>query len=178
MGGDNFMKERIKLSPATFDDVEFIVDIKTSESLWYFEDHIPSDKEAVRKNVIERFNSDWYKEYIIRLDDPERTPIGELHIHWYTKERESWELGYCIFPDYRGQGYCVEAATIALKYAFEDWNAHKVVAMCNEFNIASSKVMERLGMVREGVFREELPWQDKWVDQFFYSILDSDYRKA
>lgn len=72
----------------------------------------------------------------------------------------------------------MEAATIALKYAFEDWNAHKVVAMCNEFNIASSKVMERLGMVREGVFREELPWQDKWVDQFFYSILDSDYRKA
>lgn len=171
------MKERIILSPATLDDVEFIVDIKTCESLWPFEDHIPSDKEAVRKSVLERINSDWYKEYIIKLDDPERTPIGELHIHWYTKERESWEIGYCIFPEYRKQGYCVEAAKIALNYAFEDWNAHKVVAMCNEFNIASSKVLEGLGMVREGIFREELPWQGKWVNQFFYCLLESDYRK-
>jgi len=38
-------------------------------------------------------------------------------------------------------------------------------------------VLEKLGMVREGVFREELPWQGKWVNQFFYSILDSDYRE-
>lgn len=77
---------------------------------------------------------------VIKLNDSKRTPIGELHIHWYVKERESWEIGYCIFPEYRGHGYCVKAAKIALKYAFEDWNAHKVVAMCNEFNIASCKV--------------------------------------
>ncbi|WP_165921250.1 GNAT family N-acetyltransferase [Paenibacillus albiflavus] len=171
------MKERIILSSATLDDVEFIVDIKTSTSLRPYEDLTSSDKEAVRKNVVERIKSDWYKQYIIKFNDTERTAIGELHIHWYVKERESWEVGYCIFPEYREQGYCVEAAKIALKYAFEDWNAHKVVAMCNEFNIASSKVLERIGMVREGVFREELPWQGKWVNQFFYCILDSDYRE-
>lgn len=171
------MKERIILSLATLDDVDFIVDKKTCTSLWRYEDVISSDKEEVRKNVVEKINSAWYKQYIIKLDVPEKTPIGELHIHWYVKERGSWEIGYCIFPKYRGQGYCVEAARIALKYAFEDWNAHKVVAMCNEFNIASYKVMERLGMVREGIFREELSWQGKWVNQFFYCILDSEYRK-
>jgi len=97
---------------------------------------------------------------------------------WPFEDSISSEIGYCIFPEYRGHGYCVEAAKIALKYAFEEWNAHKVVAMCNEYNIASYKVMERIGMVREGVFREELPWQCKWVNQFFYCILDSDYREV
>lgn len=170
------MKERIILTPATLEDVELIVDTKTSASLWFYEDSISTDKEAVRKDVVERIDSDWYKQYIIQLDDSERTPIGELHIHWYVKERGSWEMGYSIFPEYRGQGYSVEAANIALKYAFEDWDAHKVVGMCNEFNIASSKTLERLGMVREGIFREELFWQGQWVDQFFYSLLESDYR--
>lgn len=177
MGGAKKVKKRIILSLASMDDVDFIVDKKTSASLWPYEDFVSSDKEAVRNNVIEKINSDWYKQYIIRFDDHEKTPIGEVHIHWYVKDRESWEIGYCIFPEYQGQGYCVEGAKLALKYAFEDWNAHKVVAMCNEFNIASYKVLERTGMVREGIFREELSWQGKWVNQFFYSILDSDYRE-
>lgn len=171
------MKQRIALSLAALEDVDFIVDIKTNVSLWSYEDSISSDKDAVRKKVVERINGDWYKQFIIKLDNLEKTPIGELHIHRYVKERGSWEIGYCIFPEYRGQGYCVEAAKLALKYAFEDWNAHKVVAMCNEYNIASYKVMEKLGMVREGIFREELPWQGKWVDQLFYCILDSEYQK-
>lgn len=171
------MKQRIILSPVTLEYVDFIVDSKTNVSLWPYEDDIASDKDVVRKNVIERINSEWYKQYIIQLDNSEKTSIGELHIHWYVKERRSWEIGYCIFPEYRGQGYCVQASKLALKSAFEVWDAHKVVAMCNEYNIASYRVMEKLGMVREGLFREELPWQGKWVNQFFYCILESEYRK-
>ena len=172
------MEQRIILSLATLDDVDFIVDAKTNSSLWPYENDIAStDKDAVCKNVVERINSDWYKQYIIQLDNSERPPIGIIHIHWYEKEREAWEIGYCIFPEYQRQGYCVEAAKIALRHAFEDWNAHKVVAMCNEYNIASYKVMEKLGMTREGIFREELPWQGKWVNQLFYCILESEYQK-
>jgi ribosomal-protein-alanine N-acetyltransferase len=171
------MEQKIILSLATLQDVAFIVNEKTNASLWPYEDNISMDKDEVRKNVIKRINSDWYKQYIIKLDTPEETVIGELHIHWYVKERESWEIGYCILPEYRGKGYCVQAAKLALKYAFEDWKAHKVVAMCNEHNMASYGVMERIGMTKEGVFREELPWQGKWVNQFFYCILDSEYQK-
>lgn len=171
------MEQRILLAAATMDDVDFIVAAKTDASLWPYEDSIPTDREALRKKVIERIDSDWYKQFIIRLNNPERTAVGELHVHWYVRERGSWEIGYCIFPEFRGRGYCVDAARLALKQAFEDWNAHKVVAMCNEHNIASYKVMEKIGMTREGIFRQELPWQDSWADQFFYSILDSDYHQ-
>lgn len=96
-------------------------------------------------------------------------------MHWYVKERESWELGYSLFPEYRGQGYCTEAAQLALKLAFKEWRAHRVVAMCNEYNTSSIKVLDRLGMVREGVFREEIHWNNQWVNQYFYAILDREY---
>ncbi len=166
------------LSPASEADVDFIVDIKTDTSLWPFEDDTPSDKDAVRKEVIDRLDGRWYRQYLILLNTNQRTPIGAFHAHWYVKERESWELGYCIFPEYRGQGFCFEAAQSVLQYAFEEWGAHKVVAMCNEYNIPSYKLLERLGMIREGVFREELPWQDKWVNQYFYCILEREYRNS
>ena len=115
------MKQRIILSPAALEDVDFIVEIKTNPSLWPYEEDIASaDKEAVCRKVTERINSNWYKQYIIQLDNQERPPIGALHIHWYEKEREAWEIGYCIFPEYQRRGYCVEAAKLALRYAFED----------------------------------------------------------
>lgn len=111
--------------------------------------------------------------------------IKSMEYNYYRRCKEdetkdhiiSGYIGRCIFPEYKRQRYCAEAAKLALKYAFEDWDAHKVVAMCNEYNIASFMVMEKLGMVREGIFREELPWHDKWVNQLFYCILDSEYRK-
>jgi len=172
------MKQKIILSPAALEDADFIADIKTDTELWPYEDDVASaDRESVHRKVLERMNSDWYKQYIILLDGPERTPIGTLHMHWYVKERKSWEIGFCIFPEYRKQGYCIEAGRIAFELAFKDWNAHKVVGMCNEHNTASRKAMERLGMTREGTFRQELPWKNGWADQFFYCILESEYGK-
>jgi RimJ/RimL family protein N-acetyltransferase len=171
------MEQRIVLTPAKEEDIDFIVDVKTDITLWPYEDDIATDKDAVRKNVIERLDGRWYKQYLIRLNTDQRTPIGAVHAHWYVKERESWELGYCVFSEYRRQGYSTEATQIILKYAFEEWHAHKVVAMCNEHNVPSYKVLEKLGMTREGIFREELFWQGKWVDQYFYCILDREFRK-
>ncbi|MEK4517285.1 GNAT family protein [Paenibacillus sp. FSL H8-0122] len=170
------MNARVTLSPVTRDDIDFITDLEMSASLWPFEDMLPTDKDAVRKTVTERIHSDWHRQFLIRLASPEATLVGELSIHWYVKERESWELGYSLFPEYRGQGYCTEAAQLALKLAFEEWKAHRVVAMCNEYNTSSIKVLDRLGMVREGVFREEIHWNNQWVNQYFYAILDREYR--
>ena len=109
------------MSPATLEDVKFIVEVKTNPSYWpYEEDVITADKDEVCKKVIERINSDWHKQYIIQRNNLERTPLGLIHLHWYIKERESWEIGFCIFPDYQRQGYCLEAAKMILKNAFEE----------------------------------------------------------
>lgn len=62
-----------------------------------------------------------------------------------------------------------------MKLAFEEWKAHRVVAMCNEYNTSSIQVLDRLGMVREGVFREEIHWNNQWVNQYFYAMLDREY---
>lgn len=171
------MESRVSVCLAGEDDVELITGIKSNPALWPFEADIDADKARVRKAVLDRIRSTWYRQYIVHLDNDERTPVGEVHIHVYVGERKSWEIGYSILPAYQRQGYCFEAAAAVLHIAFEELGAHRVVAMCNARNEASYRLMEKLGMRREGVFREELPRDGAWDDQYFYAILDSEYEK-
>ena len=65
-----------------------------------------------------------------------------------------------------------------MQFAFVALKAHKVVAMCNENNVSSYKVLEKVGMVREGVFRQEYLLNGEWVNQLFYCILEKDYNQT
>jgi RimJ/RimL family protein N-acetyltransferase len=170
------MEQRVLLRLASVADIDFIVSIKSDPRLWPFETDIETDKKNMEKTISERLNGNWYRQYIIYLNDERRTPIGEVHIHWYVEERKSWEIGYCIFPEHQRNGYCFEAANSVLNIAFNDFGAHRVVAMCNARNVASYHIMEKLGMKREAVFRQELPMDGRWDDQYFYAILDSEFK--
>ena len=43
----------------------------------------------------------------------------------------TWELGYIFNPDYHNQGYCTEASSALIDFAFRELHAHKIVAFCN-----------------------------------------------
>ncbi len=61
--------------------------------------------------------------------------------------------------------------------AFNELNAHKVIGMCHCDNLKSASVMQKSGMSKQGVFREEYKCGGKWVDQFYFSILEREYYK-
>jgi len=92
------------------------------------------------------------------------------------KIAEAW---YKVLPAYWGQGYTTEALTELLKFGFFDLRLHRIEAGCAVENIASIRVLEKVGMFREGSKREILPIRGKWIDNYFYSILETDfYRQA
>lgn len=168
---------RIQLKEITQDDIEKIVDIKTDLSLWPFDYDVTSDKAYCRSFVTERLSDEWYHQYLILLNNEAETVIGELHIHLFEDGRNSWEVGYCVYPEYRRQGYCSEAVQIAFDYAFNQWGVYKIVAFCNEYNTGSYKVMEKCGMTRDGILRDELPWHGR-ANQYVYSILVDEYKNG
>ena len=59
------------------------------------------------------------------------------------------ELGWVIDPAHAGQGYATEAATALLRICFEDLGLRRVIAQCFADNVASWRLMEKLGMRRE-----------------------------
>jgi RimJ/RimL family protein N-acetyltransferase len=165
--------ERVSLKPITEADLGFICDIESDKSIWQF-DNITTDREVVKKNFIDRMKNAKFHDFIIQINDERQTPIGEVNIWSYIEERQSWEIGYAVLSDHQGKGYCTEALKLLLSFAFDELKAHKVVAMCNDENIASSKVMKKIGMTKEGTFREEYLLNGKWVNQLFFSILQSE----
>ncbi len=86
------------------------------------------------------------------------------------------ELGWVLHPAYTGHGYATEAVRALLDHCFTDLRVHRVVASCFLENDASWRLMERLGMRREGhAVAESLHRSGRWLDTVTYAVLVSEW---
>ena len=85
-------------------------------------------------------------------------------------------LGYWIGKPYWNSGYCTEAARAVLRYGFEELGLHRIHASHLARNPASGRVMEKLGMTREGLLRQHVKKRGVFEDNVEYGILKSEYR--
>jgi ribosomal-protein-alanine N-acetyltransferase len=89
----------------------------------------------------------------------DRTPIGETSFHGPPDESGTVEVGYSIVPDYRGQGFALEATRALIDEAFARPDVCRITAACLDDNVASLKVLERLGMRLVGATGETLRFE-------------------
>ena len=102
------------------------------------------------------------------------TVLGLLTL--VRKAHDQGEIGYALGAAYRGQGYATEAARGLLAYAFATLGLHRVQATTGPANRGSWRVMERLGMRREGYLREAAFSEGAWTDVLIYAILASEFQ--
>jgi RimJ/RimL family protein N-acetyltransferase len=79
---------------------------------------------------------------------------------------------------YWGHGYMTESACAILEVAFKQLKLHRVWATCDTRNRSSYRVMERLGMRREGLFVKDAMEKGEWRDTYLYAILAEEWRGA
>ncbi len=87
-------------------------------------------------------------------------------------------IGYVLRRDAWGHGYATEAARTLLAFGFERLELRRIFADCHPANAASWQVMEKLGMRREGHFREEKLVKGEWWDRYVYAMLAREWRAA
>ena len=85
------------------------------------------------------------------------------------------ELGYWLGRNYWGRGIMTEAVGLILDFGFNHLNLHRISAEIFEPNLASQKVLEKSGFVREGLAREARFKHDHWYNMVCYGILDRDF---
>lgn len=85
------------------------------------------------------------------------------------------EIGYLVAPEWWGQGYATEAARAVLAFGFTTMGLHSVEAQTAPENAASRRVLEKLGFVQEGYFRENFydPATGQFSDTVVYSLLQA-----
>jgi RimJ/RimL family protein N-acetyltransferase len=107
----------------------------------------------------------------------ENNLIGGCGIYVSNLEnREGW-IGYCLNRNFWKQGYATETAKALLKLGFTQLNLHRIFATCDPANIASAHVLEKIGMQREGHFREHKWAKGEWRDSLLYAILDYEWKQ-
>ena len=87
------------------------------------------------------------------------------------------EIGYTLARHSQGQGYASEALTRLLDYLFTDLNLHRVHANIDPENLPSARLLERLGLRKEGLFVESLWFKGGWADEEWYAILQTEWLK-
>jgi len=78
--------------------------------------------------------------------------VGLMNIPWEARFTPAVEIGWRIAPGFRRRGYAEEAARLALDFAFDTLGLAEVVAFTVPGNLASRRLMERLGMQPDGAF--------------------------
>ena len=86
------------------------------------------------------------------------------------------EIYYKFNPEFWGKGYATETARKLILMGFERFKLHKVEAGVAAPNHRSIRVLEKVGMTKEGLRRKILPIRGKWLNGFMYAIVDDDPR--
>jgi L-fuculose-phosphate aldolase len=84
------------------------------------------------------------------------------------------ELGYWVGVPCWGRGYATEAAAAVVEYGFRDLALQRIWARAFARNPASSRVLEKIGMVHEGTQRKGIRKNDQLLDTELYAILRED----
>jgi ribosomal-protein-alanine N-acetyltransferase len=87
------------------------------------------------------------------------------------------EIGYSLLSDERGKGYCTEAITILVDYIFLSRDTFRIQASTDARNVASQKVLERVGFKKEGIIRKMSFIRGERRDLLQYSILREEWKE-
>jgi len=182
MSTKDLKSERIKLRLIQLSDLELIHNLHCLPETDEFNTlGIPKNIEET-KSIIEPWivenEKDEIKNYTFAIENNITEKfIGLLGLKLWNKKHRRGEIWYKIHSDHWRNGYATESVNLALDLGFGILKLHRIQAGCAVENIGSIKVLEKVGMIREGRGRQLLPLKNGWSDNFEYSILETDDRK-
>ncbi|HSZ38848.1 MAG TPA: GNAT family protein [Trebonia sp.] len=100
--------------------------------------------------------------------------IGELNVS--SRTHRQGEISYLVHPREWGRGVGTAIGAELLARGFGQLGLHRVYATCDPRNIASYRVLGKLGMTHEGRLRHTSLIRDGWRDSEIFSILDDEWR--
>ena len=95
--------------------------------------------------------------------------IGRVYIHAKPEINDEVEIGYSINEEYRNHGYATEAGKAAVQFAFEQAGQEVLCAIVKPENVASRRVIEKLGFEKCGMRR--VPDENNQECEFDYFKL-------
>jgi len=103
--------------------------------------------------------------------------IGDVAFCTTTYDDRQAFVGYSLARPYWHQGYAFEAVECLLKYLFDERNLHRIIAECDVDNVASWKLLEKLGFRREAHLFENIFFKGKYGSEYHYAMLAWEWQR-
>ena len=168
--------ERLVIRPYIEDDLDGLFALQSDPEVvrWLYDE--PRTRAETRDSLERKMQSaveqedDWLSA-AVTLDG---TFIGDVAFHWVSEQHKTAEVGYMIDPRYQGRGFATEAVTPFVDWAFAQ-GFHRVIGRLEARNVASGRVLEKLGMRKEAVLVENEWVKGEWQSEAVYAILDREW---
>jgi len=100
--------------------------------------------------------------------------LGTVSLRRYSRDHRA-ELGYWLSASAWGSGIATEACTAAVDFGFRELSLARIYAQVLAGNRASQRVLDKLGMVTEGVKRQHVKKGEKLCDVVLYGLLRDEW---
>ncbi|MEM9648697.1 MAG: GNAT family N-acetyltransferase [Bacteroidota bacterium] len=174
--------QRLLLSPISPSDLEKIHELHSLPETDRFNTLGIPDSLNQTREIIE----DWVKKnnngdntnFTLKIKHTESQEfVGLIALNLGAPKFKIAEVWYKLHSDFWKKGFATEALNRILTFGFVDLGLHRIEAGCAVENLGSIRVLEKVGMTREGRKRQVLPLKDGWSDNFHYAILASDFNQ-
>ena len=172
----NILIEKIRLERVA----DFHEAVIESGPEWLAEEMIPrldlsqEELEAATKNLLERWEKDEFYVFFI-LDGSTNRLLGFAFLNHVNRQYQMANLGYAVRTSCAGQGIATEAARLLARYGFEKLGLQRIEIVVRKDNLASLRVAEKLGAVREGLLRNRTIFHGSPSDAYMHSLIPSDF---
>lgn len=178
---ENLEAERLILRPFMLSDAPVVTALASNKNIYdttlniphpYTEDMAVSWIRNHPEDVTERKLYHWA---IVRKED--RALLGCISIG-IRPNPQMGEIGYWLGEPYWSKGYGTEAAKAIMAYGFNTIGLNKVYGRHFVSNPASGAIMKKCGMQLEGVHRDDVVKDGRFVDIAYLGILRSEFGGA
>jgi [ribosomal protein S5]-alanine N-acetyltransferase len=173
---DHIETQRLRIRSFQPNDWQAVYDYTSDPDVMMYIPEGPFTPEQAKAFVADNMGEQ--ARFVAVLLKPDDMLVGHMEFHpWFASQ--TYEIGWIFNRAYHGQGYATEAAMALLQYGFEALHLHRIIATCQPQNVASRRVMEKLGMRREAHFRKCIRRADnRWWDEYFYALLEEEWFEA
>lgn len=177
----NIDSKRLYIRKVRYEDKTAMLQYMSDEETLFYERSAPFTIESMNDLLGEIVPSGSF--YSVFLKE---TNIQVGHIYFGLGspiDFKEFNIGYIMNKLYHNLGYCTEASKALIDYGFKNYDMHRVIAKCNPDNIASWKVMEKVGLLKEGHLKQRVCFKKDelgnpiWWDEYIYGITRNDWLK-
>lgn len=164
--------ERLRIRPMNASDVPSLKEWTADRSIYAYWGKGPSRADRDPALMFQKPERPT-KSFHLGIEEREsRKVIGDLWVHLIVNDRMA-TVAIRLAPSRQGMGYGTEALSEITRFCFERTELRRLCAEVDVRNVASWRMLEKCGYVREGMIRQG-KMVNAWCDYYIYGILKTD----